>query len=244
MTYDPNVALESIDDNTAVIIACFAVVAVATFTYLVQSFRLAFADRAYSCALPTVGWFAIHDLGFVLQYELWFDTYDHWWLKAWWVALIFTTLIEFALVAVVIKFGHAELAPHLPQRVFAAGVIAILLGITALWVLIKDSIDDELYLVSFPITAFWTMPFATALMLRRRSQRGQTPLQPICVAFVMLGFQGALWNIDDFFREWPFVLFTAMAVVWCLANAWLLSTYPKWQGEDWPARREPVPAGY
>lgn len=231
MTYDPWDALAAIDDHTVAVLAFFSVVAVATFTYLVSSFRTAYRDRAYSCALPAVGWFAVHDLGFVLQHDLWFDTYDHWWVKAWWVALVATSLIELALVGLVIRYGHAELAPHLPRQLFALGVVAAVAGMAVLWLLVKRSIDDELYLISFPITAFWAVPFGTALMLRRRSRRGQTVLQPLCVAIIVAGFQGALWYVDDFFRSPEFLGFTAMAVLWSLVNVWLLRTLPAHQPE-------------
>jgi hypothetical protein len=190
--------------------------------------------------LPAVGWFAVHDLGFVLSYDAWFHTYDHWWVKAWWFALIGTTVIEFALVWLVIRYGHTELAPHLPKRVFAGGVVGIMLGITALWILVKISMDDPLYLISFPITAFWAVPFGTALMLRRKSRRGQSVLQPLCIAVIVASLQAALWSVNDFFRQWPFVAFTVMAIVRSLANAWLLSTLPKW---DPKSVRSPVAAG-
>ncbi|KAA1421914.1 hypothetical protein F0U44_06510 [Nocardioides humilatus] len=228
MTYDARAALAAIDDHTVVVLAFFAVVAVATFTYLVSSFRTAYQDRAYSCALPAVGWFAVHDLGFVLQYDQWFHTYDHWWVKGWWVALIATSLIELALVGLVVRYGHAELAPHLSRKVFALGVWAGVAAIGVLWILVKRSIDDDLYLISFPITAFWAVPFGTALMLRRGSRRGQSALQPACVAVIVVGFQGALWFVDDFFRSWEFLTFTVMAVGWSLANIWLIRTLPAW----------------
>lgn len=228
MTYDPHAALAAIDDHVVVVLAFFSIVALATFTYLVTSFRVAIRDRAYACALPAVGWFAVHDLGFVLQYDDWFTTYDHWWVKAWWVALVVTSLIEFALVGLFIRYGHAELAPHLSKRVFAAGAVGAVVAMAALWLLVKRSIDDELYLISFPITAFWAVPFGTALLLRRRTRRGQSVLQPACVAVIVAGFQGALWFVDDFFRSWEFVAFTTTAVAWSLANVWLVRTLPAW----------------
>ena len=138
-TYDPAAALSSIDANVAWVLAFFAIAAVATFIYLLQSFKLARAHEAYSSALPAVGWFAVHDLHFVLLYELWFDVYDHWWVKAWWVALVFTTLIEFALVGMIVKYGRKELAPWASQRQFF-GLIALgTVAIGVIWLLVKDS---------------------------------------------------------------------------------------------------------
>lgn len=228
MTYDPTAALAAIDNNLVVILSFFSVTAVATFTYLVASFRLVMRDKAFSAALPAVGWFAVHDLGFVLQYHTWFHVYDHWWVKTWWFLLIATSLVEFILVGMVIRYGWHELAPNLPRKTFAVGVCGIVAGIAVLWWLVKQSMDDPLYLISFPITAFWAVPFSTAIILRRGTRRGQSMLQDICVALIVVGFQGALWHVDAFFRSAPFVAFTAMAVVWSLANVWLLSQVPAW----------------
>jgi hypothetical protein len=236
VTYDPISALAAIDSHAVAVLGCFAVTALATSTYLFESFRLTFRDAAYSVALPAVGWFAVHDLGFVLQYGTWFHTYDHWWVKAWWVALIGTSIVEFALVAMVIKYGWRELAPWLSKRAFTLGVTLMVAGIAALWWLVKQALDDPLYLISFPITAFWAVPFSTAMILRRGSRRGQSILQNICVAVIVLGFQGALWQVDEFFRSGPFVAFTVVAVAWSIGNVWLLRRLPFWN----PGSRGPT----
>lgn len=241
MTYDPRDALAAIDTHAPVILAFFAVAAVATFTYLVASFRLTIRDAAYSAALPAVGWFAVHDLGFVLQFDMWFQSYDHWWVKAWWCALLGTSLIEFALVAMIARFGWRELAPQLSRRTFTIGLVLILAAIAALWWLVKQALDDPLYLISFPITAFWAVPFSTVLILRGGTRRGQSITQEICVAIIVLAFQGALWHVDAFFRSAPFVAFTAMAVMWSLGNVWLLGQIPEWKHDR--STIEPVGAG-
>lgn len=229
MTYDPISALAAIDHHLVAVLGFFSITAVATFTYLLESFRLVRRDAAFSAALPAVGWFAVHDLGFVLQYNTWFHVYDHWWVKAWWILLIATSAIEFVLVGMVVRYGWPELAPRLSRAAFGTGVLGIVAGIAVLWWLVKRALDDPLYLISFPITAFWAVPFATAIILRRDSRRGQSIAQNVCVAFIVLGFQGALWQVDPFFRSAPFVSFTAMAVLWCVGNVWLLRQMPKWQ---------------
>ena len=237
MTYDPADALAAIDHNLVVILSFFSITAIATFTYLIESFRLVRRDKAFSAALPAVGWFAVHDLGFVLQYDTWFHVYDHWWVKTWWVLLIATSVIEFILVSMVVRYGWRELAPNLTKTAFSVGVCGIVAGIAVLWWLVKQSMDDPLYLISFPITAFWAVPFSTAIFLRRGNRGGQSILQDPCVAAIVLGFQGALWHVDPFFRSVPFVVFTAMAVTWSLANVWLLRQVPPWDGRAYTEPR-------
>ncbi len=231
-TYEATAALAAIDENVVWILAFFAIAAVATFVYLVQSFKLARAHEAYSSALPAVGWFAVHDLHFVFLYELWFDVYDHWWVKAWWVALVFTTLIEFALVGMIIKYGRKELAPWASQKAFFGLVALGTVAIGVIWLLVKASIADPLWLISFPITAFWAVPFSTALMLRRNSQRGQSITLPICSVFIVGAFQGALWLIDPFFRSPFFLMFTTMGISWALVNVWLLTRLPAFPAQE------------
>ena len=231
-TYNANQALASIDANIVWVLGFFAVTAAATFVYLIQSFKLAREHQAYSSALPAVGWFAVHDLHFVLHYDLWFNVYDHWWVKAWWVALIFTTLIEFGLVAMIIKYGRKELAAWASQKQFF-GLIALgTAAIGIIWLLVKSAIDDPIWLISFPITAFWAVPFSTALLMRRQSQRGQSTTLPICSVFIIGAFQGALWFIDPFFRSPYFLMFSAMGVTWALVNIWLIKQMPAYHPQE------------
>lgn len=231
-TYEATAALRSIDDNVVYVLAFFAIAAIATFVYLTQSFKLARAHAAYSSALPAVGWFAVHDLHFVFLFDLWFNVYDHWWVKAWWVALVFTTLIEFALVGMIIKYGRNELAPWASRNQFATLVVLGTVAIGVIWLLVKDAIDDPLWLISFPITAFWAVPFSTALMLRRNSQRGQSPVLPICSIFIVGSFQGALWFIDPFSRSPYFLMFSAMGISWALVNLWVFRQLPTYSPQE------------
>lgn len=229
MTYDPHLALQSIDANVVMVLLFFFGAAIFTFTFLIESFRLTRAHRAYSAPLAAVAWFAVHDLQFVLLYDTWFNVYDHWWVKAWWAALVFTTAIEFTLVGMVVKYGREELAPWATQAQFTALVVMATIGIGILWLFVKSALDDPLFLISFPITAFWALPFSTALMVRRQSRRGQSYLLEICVVFIMLSFQGALWHVDPFFRSPLYIAFTTMAVVWGATNVWLLSKLPAYE---------------
>ncbi len=234
-TYDAQAALSSIDANLGWVLGFFAITAAATFVYLIQSFKLAKTHAAYSSALPAAGWFAVHDLHFVALYDLWFHVYDHWWVKAWWVALVFTTIIEFALVGLIIRYGRKELAPWASQWQFF-GLIALgTVAIGIIWLLVKAAIDDPLWLISFPITAFWAVPFSTALMLRRNSTRGQSAVLPICSLFIIGAFQGALWFIDPFFRSPWFLMFTAMGLAWSLSNLWLIKQLPVYTAQRNPA---------
>jgi hypothetical protein len=232
MSYDPHAVLQAIDENTMTVLLFFAGAAICTFIFLIESFRLTLKHAAYSAPLAAVGWFAMHDLIFVLQYEKWFVEYNHWWCKAWWVALIFTALIEFTLVGMVIRYGRKELLPMVSQRQFAALVIAATLGIGVLWLVIKSVLNDDLYLISFPVTAFWALPFSTALLVKRQSLRGQSTRLEFCVIGIMLSFQGAFWPLDEVFRSPAYIALTVLSVFWGATNIWLMRRFPAYEPEQ------------
>lgn len=106
MGYDPQGVLQAVDEHTLAVMAFMSLCLVSTFIYLVSAFRTARLHKAYPAPLSAVGWFAIHDAHFVFEWDKWFNVYDHWWLKCWAVALIFTSAIEFALCWQVYKYGR------------------------------------------------------------------------------------------------------------------------------------------
>jgi hypothetical protein len=248
VSYVPRDVLAAVDHHITVVAVFGVFAAIATFTYLVECFRLARRDTAYPVALGAVGWFAVHDLIFVLQFDKWWNQYGHWWTEFWWFALCGTATMEFALVGLVIKYGHKELLPQVSKRVFASLVIAATIGIGAIWWCVKVNLDDDLYLISFPITALWAVPLGTGILFRRQSTRGQSRLLPACVIVIVVAFQGAFWPLDPTFRSWPYMLITATAVAWGIAEIWLMGRFPSYDPDThsgvWPAEvqltRKPV----
>ena len=111
MSYDPHVVLQSVDDNLFAVNSFMAICLVSTFIFLINSFKTAKRHQAYPAPLAAVGWYAIHDAYFVLQWDKWFVEYDHWWLQFWAVSLVITSGIEFALCYMVYKYGREELMP-------------------------------------------------------------------------------------------------------------------------------------
>jgi hypothetical protein len=239
VSYVPREVLAAVDHHIPVVAVFGAFAAIATFTYLAECFRLARRDKAYPVALGAVGWFAVHDLIFAFQFDKWWNEYGHWWTELWWFALCGTATMECALVGLVIKYGHRELLPQVSKRVFAGLVIAATIGIGAIWWCVKLNLDDDLYLISFPITALWALPLGTGMLLRRQSTRGQSVLLPACVIVIVVSFQGAFWFLDPMFRSWPFMLITITAVCWGGAEIWLMGKFPSYNPDVdsavWPA---------
>jgi len=241
MSYDPQAVLANVDRHTFGVMSFMTLCLVSTFVYLVSAFRTARHDRSYPAPLSAVGWFAIHDANFVLQWHLWFDVYHHWWLESWAIALIFTSGIEFALCYQVYKYGREELMPRLTQRQFGFAVIGCLIGIGVVWVMVKSILDDPLFLIAFAVTAWWPPVWATLLLVRRQSMRGQTMLMNWCLLGDIIGMSGAWFFLDPWFRSPLFIAFTIVTVAWNLFNLWVMNKYPKYDAAR--AVAATVPAG-
>ena len=231
--YDPATALRAIDTNTTAIMAYFLIVVAAAFAYFVIAFRLAVKQQVYVVPFIGAALFFWHDLTFVLMYDKWFHVYDHWWVKMWWFALVGTVLFELAMIWQVYRYGHRELWPSLSRRTFGWMIVLGTLGIGAMWYLIKSSMGDELFFITFVITAVFSVPLHTVIMSRRQSQAGQSIAMQLAT-IVMLWFETlAFANVAPFFKTTPFLLFIAAYTLWPLANIWLIRRLP-------PA---PVPSG-
>jgi len=224
--YDPAGALQAVDDHTAVVLALMTLCLAGTFTYLVSAFRTARAHRAYPAPLLCVAIFAVHDASFVFQWDRWFDKYDHWWLQLWAVALIFTTLIELALVYQVYKYGREELMPRLSQREFGLAVLGATIGLSIAWYTLKDVLDDDTFMLSFAVTAWMPTAGSTLLLASRGSMRGQTLLMNWALLFVGLGLYPAWMIMDPYFREPLFIAFAVMSTCWSAFNLSVMRRYP------------------
>jgi hypothetical protein len=239
--YDPQGVLRAVDEHTVPVMACMAVCMIATFTYLVSAFRTARAHRAYPAPLTSVGFFAIHDASYVLHWNDWFDPsspYHHWWTQLWAIALIGTTMIEFALCYMVYRYGREELMPRLSQRMFGLTVLGALAGIAALWWVVKSVLNDPLFLIAFAITAWMGAVWATILFTGRGSMRGQTMLMNWCLLIIPIGMWGSWAFLDPFFRSPAFLLLGVSGVVWGSVNLAVMRRYPPYVPPAQPAVAE------
>lgn len=240
MSYDPHTVLRSIDQNLLAVSGFMTICLLCTFTYLVTAFSTAKRHRAYPAPLSAVGWFAIHDAQFVVQWNKWFHVYGHWWLEFWAVALIFTSAIEFALCYQVFKYGREELMPKLTQKQFGLAIVAALIGIAVVWILVKRILDDELCLIAFALTAWWPPVWTTMLLVKRQSMRGQTRLMVWCLLGNPIGMFGAWYFLDPYFRSPLWLAFAAVTILWAAFNIWLVGKYPDYQFEVRQAQVRPA----
>jgi hypothetical protein len=228
VSYDPVSTLHAIDTHLVPVLLLVGLCGAATFAYLVSSFRVANRHRAFPASPLAVGFFGVHDLTFVLAWPQWFGggPLSGWWTMTWCVALGFTSLIEFALVYQGFRFGRAELMPRATQAQFGVALLGAMVLIAALWVVVKSVLVDDLFLISFAITAWMGPVFSTILLARRGSRRGQTMFMAWCLLVVQVGMFSAWTLLDPWFRGVGFLTLGVLAVVGAGFNVWLMSRYP------------------
>lgn len=218
--YEARTILDAIDDHTWPIMIGFTLAMVLQNVAMVTAVVMTRREGWISIPLPcTFLWFA-HDLGVVVRFETWFSTYDHWFLKLFWVGLVTAFLLELVFLAQAIKVGRKEYLPDGTQAQWTA----LLLGGAAMFVLAweyqKTIWDDPLY-QALAATTLYVIPLAVVpLVLRRRSAVAQHPL--IYAAFA--GMIPLWWGVTagaygEAFRTWQYLASGVVAFVGLAAVA-------------------------
>src|SRR5690606_37770515 len=118
--YDPVSTLQAIDRNVVAVIGLCVVALIFNYCYFGEAIRLGFRHRTYSMPAMVTLVFLPHDLSYLLHFDLWFNVYDHWFCKLWWVGLIFTASIEGVFFYQLLRYGREEILPQLSQRAYVA----------------------------------------------------------------------------------------------------------------------------
>lgn len=172
MMYEPHTVLATMDANMAAIIGFCGAAMVFNYLWFYQAVRAGFRDKVFPVPIfSTLFWLCGDGTG-VSRYAMYFNQYDHWYLKLFWCALVFTVSFELLFIHMTLRFGRKELCPEWSQGRFAAllGGAAVIFGIT--WYMVLGAMPDDLNIVYFNI-ANMAGPIAMAsLILRRRSISG------------------------------------------------------------------------
>lgn len=176
MSYDPHAILAAIDQNVFLFLGIAGLALAFNYVYFWQAGVSARRDGFYTFPLAcTTIWFA-HDLSFVLLYNDWFNVYDHWYLKLFWVGLIPTTLFELFYIYQTWLYGKKELLPNRSQALFNGFMLtAILFGLVA-WYALKQFLTDPLYVWTFGSTGLIAPALVLGLILKRGHAKGQSVL--------------------------------------------------------------------
>lgn len=237
MHYDPALALAAIDAHRPLVLACLALALGFSFVYFTIALRMAQRQKVYVEPFLGASVFFWHDLSFAAHWPVWQSQHGgHWWLQMWSVGLCGTVALEAYLIWQFIRYGHREIMPSVSQAAFAGLTLAGVLGVGAVWWLIKASMNDPLYFVTFAITAVWSTPFHTGIMLRRRNTQGQSVAMNLSVVIIFAAVSTAFLVAVPAFRSPPFYAFLAVFLAWPLANIWMIRRFESGQ----QARPEPT----
>ena len=227
--YDPVAALASLDTNITPIFIAFLFVIIGVFIYWIQAYRLAKKFQMYAIPFIGISVFWWHDLSFVLQYDKWFNVYDHWWLKLWWWGLLLCVPFESLFLYHVIKWGRKDYFSKLPQRQFTLLVLGGHLLIGIWFFFFKALMNDELYFITFVITAMWSVPFHTGIMARRGNANTQSLSMELSTIVMLGGLSYAFSHVTNFFVSPLYLAWCAVCVSWALANCALIIVLRKEQ---------------
>lgn len=234
--YDPALALSAIDANRTALFVFMSAAVGFSFVYFLIAVRLAIRQQAYVVPFIGASLFLWHDLSFVLHYPVWMTAYGgHWWLKVWTFALVGTVALEAFLIWQFIRYGHKEIMPDASRGMFATLTVLATLGVGAMWWLVKVSLNDPLYLVSFAITAVWSVPLHTGVMLRRGSRVGQSVAMEASVMVIFACLSAVMMLVAPFFRTPVYLAFFVAFMIWPAVNIWMFYRYPPLESETQPA---------
>ena len=205
--YDAHTILEAIDNHTVPILVGFGLSMVLQNIAMITAVIMTRREGWISIPLPcTFLWFA-HDLGVVARFNTWFNVYDHWFLKLFWLGLLSALILELIFFAQAIKVGRAEYLPNGTQAQWTALVVGGAAAFVIIWEYMKVVWDDPLYQAVPAITLFLLPVATTALLLRRRSAVAQSPLIYGCfAAMVVLWWAVTAGYYGGGFASWQYLL--------------------------------------
>lgn len=212
--YDPQIILAAIDQHKIPILIGFGLAMVLQNIAMVTAVVMTRREGWISIPLPcTYLWFA-HDLGVVARFDTWFNTYDHWFLKLFWIGLLTALLLELVFLYQAIAVGRREYLPDGRTGTWAGLVIAGAVAMVVLWEYLKALWGDPLYQAAPAITLFALPVATTALILRRRSAVAQHALMYGCfAAMVVLWWGVTVTFYGPFFATWQYLTVGVAAFV-------------------------------
>lgn len=235
--YDPHATLQIIDANRVPILLLCSLAMVGNYVWFAEAIRVARRDRSYAMPVAATYFFLVHDASFVAYYSKWFNEYGHWYCELFWVALVVTTLMEIVFLYQTLHYGRAELFPALSQSMFTTVILGGVAAVAVIWLLVKSALNDDLYILSFFFAISWYPPLGMALVLRRKSRQGQTPL--MWASFTAMGlfsFLASWFFFGPVFQSWLWLGFWTATLGWSLVTTWLVYRAPAYQPEEETAR--------
>jgi hypothetical protein len=235
--YDPQQLLNLIDANRSAVLIAFGIDSLLQVWWLTTAAIVAKRDRAYSIPLVcTYFWFA-HDFAVVIRFREWFWVLDHWYLQLYWLVLLAACVLECFYLWQVQRYGRREWLPDWQPRSFALLLAAGMVFALGSHEFFKYAFGDPLFQMDPTLTMLAYPAFGAAMLIRRRSNRGQSATMWWTFTCMTAGFHSItyLW-FGEAFRAWPYVMAGALATLGGFAMALTVSS-PRWRwdGRDFAA---------
>ena len=216
--YDPAVVLAAIDRNAVPILALCALAMAMNYMYFIEAIIKGFRDRAYPFPVFCTMFWLTGDGSMVLDYHTAFVVVNHWYMKAFWFALVITTGFELLYLYMIMRFGRREIAPGLTQPQFVASLVAGQLIMFMAYHFIKARMGDVLVIDYFNLANLSGPVFGWALLNRRGTLAGTSPRIWLCFTVLIASWSTALaLYFGPPFASPGYLLFYAVAVSACIA---------------------------
>jgi len=169
--YQPAEVLRYVSDHAVLVVLLGGITLLCNFVYFGEAARLGFRNRCAPMALWGTAIFLAHDGNYLLDYGK-CSTLRPLVPETVLVALCVTFTFELVFFSQIVRFGRAEFAPALSQRMWTLYCVgAVAAGVIG-WAIVKRVLDDDLYLVSFMVTILLCGPSSMPIMMRRGTRRG------------------------------------------------------------------------
>jgi hypothetical protein len=227
--YDPHEVLRSIDEHVVPFLTMSACALIAALVWFIAAARAAVRDRVYSIPVFCSLFWLAHDSSFVIRFQKWYGTYDHWFPKLFWPAMAVTTALEIFYLWQTYRYGRSELAPNLSQRSFGGLLVAGVIFAGVLWATTKaalgdvPALGDDLFLTAFGLTIAVYPAWGIPLMIRRRSVAGQSTTMWAAYSCLVLAWWAATISfMGPAFRHWQWVTLGTLALIGGLTGLFIV----------------------
>ncbi|MVU80825.1 hypothetical protein GPX89_26670 [Nocardia sp. ET3-3] len=226
---NPQPIFDALDAHIVPVFALSGLAMLGNYIWFFAALKVAKAHRTYPIPVfLTFFWFA-HDSSFVARYDTWFNHFDHWFPKLFWVLLIVTVAFEIAFIVQTLKYAKDELAPTLSVWQYRVGLLGGCAAMFVAWTWLKQSMDDPIYLGIFALTVLSYPGIAIMSVLRRGNRRGMS--LSMCGGFLMMTvcyFAASTLFFGRDFQTWTYILVGFTSLAMALVMTWLVWRAPEY----------------
>lgn len=222
--YDPHQVLQVIDANVVTFLSLSTITLIFNYVFFGWAALTARRDKAFAIPLFLAAFWFAHDVSYLVEYDLWFKVYDHWYLKLFWGGLVATTLLESVFLWQVYRYGKEETMPGASNGIWALYMLGAIVVALVAWFSLRMVLDDPIFAYSFAASGFLTPFLCLKLMLDRGDARGQS----LTTWIAYVGMQ-ATWFSTTYsiwggpFRAPHYVALGVVCVAGGLVMAWAVS---------------------